>query len=84
MNALANNEQLLSLKKSLPVTQAAAPTYKDVQVGEVYKTERYKIESTVVVVEVKKDQLKLKRDPTAKDSFTESRARFDKFYKKVR
>ena len=57
--------------------------YKDVKVGDHYQTSRYGITSSVWVAEVKTKDVVLKRAPEAKDSFTENRTRFDKFYTHV-
>ena len=81
--ALANNETLLGLKKSLPKTTAPEIQYKPVVEGDTYMTVRYKVEKRVVVHEVKKNKILLKRDKDAKDSFSISRAEFDKYYFKV-
>lgn len=55
-------------------------TYKDVTVGERYKITRNDITNYVWVHEVKRKDVLLKRSADAKDSFTENRTRFDKYY----
>lgn len=77
---LANNADLLALKKTLPKSEAPQRTYNDVVEHGTYTTLRHGIKKSVYVEKVKKDQVVLKRDKDAVDSFTESRARFDQYY----
>lgn len=81
--SFANNDVLLNLKKTLPKHEEPAVQYKDVVKGDVYQTTKNKITTQVVVADVKKDQIVLKRCADAKDSFTISRARFDTYYVRV-
>ena len=61
-------------------TQERHKTYQDVQVGQRYATQKNGLTTYVWVEAVKRKDVVLKRSPTAKDSFTENRTRFDKFY----
>ena len=79
-DTFSNNQVLLALKKDLPKTVAPVVIYRHVEEGSTYKTTRHKLTTSVYVDKVKKDQVVLKRDKDAKDSFTESRAKFDQFY----
>lgn len=73
--------ELKELRKSMP--NLASVIYKDTQAKTWYETERNKVKKRVYVYEVKREHVVLKRDPNAKDSFTETRAKFDKLYKQI-
>lgn len=73
--------ELKELRKSMP--NLASVIYKDVKAKTWYETERNKVKKRVYVYEVKREHVVLKRDEHAKDSFTETRAKFDKLYKPV-
>lgn len=55
--------------------------FKDIELNKRYKSKRAGGKVTYAYpVEVKKDKVVLKRDLAAKDSYTESRAAFDKYF----
>lgn len=70
--------ELKEMRKAMP--NLASVIYKDVKAKTWYETERNKIKKRVYVYDVKREHVVLKRDPDAKDSFTETRAKFDKMY----
>lgn len=80
----ANESVLMSLKKNLAQENKvkSQPEYAPVNEGDTYKTARYKTTEYVIVHEVKAKKIKLKRSPDAQDSFTISRAEFEKYYTK--
>lgn len=67
---------------SRPVVSAPqpAPEYKEVQLNKRYKSQRVGKTIHAYPVDVKKGKVILKRDLEAKDSYTESRAYFDKYF----
>lgn len=54
--------------------------FKDIELNKRYTSKRVGKTVHVYPVEVKKNKVVLKRDLEAKDSFTESRANFDKYF----
>ena len=66
-------------KLSLATTPKAV-SYKPVNAGTWYQTTKNGVTKKVYVVEVKKDEVVLKDDPSHQHSHSISRAKFDKFY----
>lgn len=78
---LETERKLIELKKKLHEEKVSTPpVYKLLETDRYYSTNRNGIVSKVYLLDVKKDKVILKRDKEAVDSYTESRARFEKFY----
>ena len=78
-----SREELQKFKETLPA-QPKGREYNPVKVGQMYKTSRLGKNTTVIIVGVKKDNVKVKRDEAAKDSFTITRAKLDDYYRLVK
>lgn len=63
-----------------PNPPAEPVVFKDIVLNKRYTSKRVGKTVHVYPVEVKKNKVVLKRDLEAKDSFTESRANFDKYF----
>jgi len=75
-------EEIRAERKSMakPNPPAEPVVFKDIVLNKRYTSKRVGKTVHVYPVEVKKNKVVLKRDLEAKDSFTESRANFDKYF----
>ena len=75
-------EEIRTERKSMakPNPPAEPVVFKDIVLNKRYTSKRVGKTVHVYPVEVKKNKVVLKRDLEAKDSFTESRANFDKYF----
>mgnify|MGYP003402382314 FL=1 len=62
------------------VNEVMQPQYKEVALNKCYVSNRNGQKTYAFPVEVKKKEVVLKRSLTDKHSFSESRAKFDKFF----
>jgi hypothetical protein len=63
--------------------EAVKPEYKEITLNVAYETEHNKVRKVVYPCRVKADVVWVKRSLEAADSLPLSRARFDRFYRRV-